>query len=140
MDQTERAMLIRRGNELLNTGDTKNALKIFLATDYKDGIARVASIFEHEKRDPVSAIKLYKKAGLNGNVEHLAYTIAQVLRRLLAEDKQDSGSKLSGRAPDMLPSEAVRIAKERLAPQKKEIVEPWRPITISRSRLEGKKP
>lgn len=156
MDSSERAMLIRRGNELFNNGDTKNALKIYIATSYKDGIARVASHFERKNNDPVSALKLYKKAGMQGNVEKIAYSMAQTIRKLLEEDKvllsqangspYNSGSKLSGQAPSMLPSEALRLAREKmglppeaaLSPAEKDgRIRPWRPVTISRNQLEG---
>ena len=109
MDSTERAMLIRRANELFNARDYKNSLKIYLATAYKDGISRIASIMEHEKRDKVTALKLYKKAGLHGNVEKLAWDMAQAIRKMLDEDKMtaaqnkgqndNSSSKISVQAP-----------------------------------------
>lgn len=155
MEPSERAMLVRRGNELFNSGDYKNALKIFVATSYKDGISRIASYFEHEKNDPVAALKLYKKADMNGNVEKIAYAMAQVIRRLLEEDKQEEarkqgvsvniGSKFSGQAPTMLPSEAVRIARQKMGlppiqahslAEKDGRMRSWQPITISRRDLE----
>ena len=69
MERSERVMLIRRGNELFNNKDYKNSLKIYLAIDYQDGIARIASVMEHEKKDRITALKLYKRAKHNSNVE-----------------------------------------------------------------------
>ena len=92
MDTTERAMLIRRGNELFNGKDYKNALKIFIAVEYKDGIARMAGVMEHEKKDKVTALKLYIKSGMRGNVEKLSYEMAQTVRFLVKEDKEDRKS------------------------------------------------
>lgn len=150
MDAKEKAMLIRRGNELFNARDYKNALKIYLAVDYKEGIARMAAIMENEKKDNVTALKLYKKAGYQSNVEKLAYSMAQAVRFLLKEDKQlvaqqkgenfDMGYKVSGQSPAMISSEAIRIAKDRLGLNdvkiNKKEVESWRPIIISRSELD----
>lgn len=156
MTPSERAMLIRRGNELFNHKDYKNALKIYIAVEYKDGIARMASIMEHEKKDRITALKLYKKAGLHGNVEKLAYAMAQAIRLLIKEDKQeeatqkgvnfDTGYKVSGQAPSMLPHEAIAIAREKMGlakntlptPYNKEIT-PWKPLTLSQKELDNLK-
>lgn len=153
MDQAERVMLIRRGNELFNQKDYKNALKIFIAVSYSDGIARVASILEHEKKDRVAALKLYKTAGMKGNVEKLAYEMAQAIRLLIKEDHVkdahalgknfNTGYKISGQAPEMMPHEVVKLAKQKLGinssiasfPEKESNAIPWKPITISRTDL-----
>lgn len=157
MDSTERAMLIRRANELFNARDYKNSLKIYLATAYKDGIGRIASIMEHEKRDKVTALKLYKKAGLYGNVEKLAWDMAQAVRKMLDEDRAseaqhkgqnyNSSSKISGQAPEILPSEALRIAKKKLGINDPELslaerenrIQRWNPIVINRDQLDNKR-
>jgi len=72
MTDEDRIGLIRQGNELFNRGDFKNSLKIFLATDYKDGIIRVADHLYYEEKQQVSAIKLYKKAGYQRKVDESA--------------------------------------------------------------------
>ncbi len=149
----ERAMLIRRGNELFNKRDYKNALKIFIAVDYKEGIGRIASVMEHEQKDMPSALRLYKRAGMTANVEKIAYDMAQTVRLLIKEDKQleasqkgenyDSGSKISGQSPSMLPHEAVIRAKEKLGIKDDRIaryhsqnISPWRPEVISKEDLD----
>lgn len=88
MDDEERTLLIRRGNELFNKGDLKNALKIFLATDYKDGIIRVADVLYFDKNDKISALKLYKKAGYRKVVDSFAEKAAMIIRMFLQEDKR----------------------------------------------------
>ncbi len=92
MDNEDRIALIRRGNELFNTGDLKNALKIFLATDYKDGIIRVADHLYYEDKQTVPAIKLYKKAGLTRKVEEFAEKAAFTIQLFLQEDKEQAKS------------------------------------------------
>jgi hypothetical protein len=151
MDTTERAMLIRRGNELFNGKDYKNALKIFIAVEYKDGIARMAGVMEHEKKDKVTALKLYIKSGMRGNVEKLSYEMAQTVRFLVKEDKEltanqkgenfDRGYKVSGQAPEMMPYEVLKIAKEKLSQKNptfadKKEAQSWKPISISRKELD----
>ncbi len=153
MDSSEKIMLIRRGNELFNNKDYKNALKIYLAVDYKDGIARMAGILEHEKKDLVAALKLYKKAGMHGNVEKIAYDMAQTVRFLIKEEKElsaaqngenyNSGSKLSGQAPAMLPHEALMRAKINLgifenpvSKRYQQEITVWKPEVISKEELD----
>ncbi|MGL4367002.1 MAG: hypothetical protein ACRCTQ_01790 [Brevinemataceae bacterium] len=156
MDKSERFLLISRGNELFQTKDYKNALKIFLATSYVEGIANIADVMYHEKKDPVSALKLYKKAGKESNVEKLSYEMAQLVRLMIKEDKVleaqklgkdfNTGYKVSGQTPKILPTEAVKIAKERLGihpavsqAEKDGRVQDWKPITISRNELKNRK-
>ncbi|MGC8765241.1 MAG: hypothetical protein ACP5QT_05080 [Brevinematia bacterium] len=87
MDEEERILLIRRGNELFNKKDYKNALKIFLATDYKDGIIRVADYLYFDKGEKLSAIKLYKKAGHQKVIDDFAEKVASIIRMMLKEDE-----------------------------------------------------
>ncbi len=87
MDEEERISLIRRGNELFNKKDYKNALKIFLATNYKDGIIRVADYLYFDKGERISAIKLYKKAGHQKLIDDFAEKAACVIRMMMEEDK-----------------------------------------------------
>ena len=41
MTEKERVALIRKGNELYNAGKIEEAIRIFTATGYKDGLTRV---------------------------------------------------------------------------------------------------
>lgn len=149
VSSSEKVMLIRRGNELFNNKDYKNALKIYLAVNYKDGIARMAGILEHEKKDLIAAMKLYKKAGLHGNVDKIAYDMAQTIRFLIKEDKEleaahkgenfNAGYKISGQSPTMLPHEALWQAKINLGIAENPIAKTyqheiirWKPEVISK--------
>ncbi|MEJ5285312.1 MAG: hypothetical protein ACP5Q5_09835 [Brevinematia bacterium] len=116
MDDEERISLIRRGNELFNNKDYKNALKIFIATDYKDGIIRVADYLYFEKNDKISAIKLYKKAGHQKVIDDFAQKAAYIIRMMLDEDKE----------------------KEKLRKEIEEsFVSEWKPVVIKREEIEN---
>lgn len=116
MDDEERISLIRRGNELFNNKDYKNALKIFIATDYKDGIIRVADYLYFEKNDKISAIKLYKKAGHQKVIDDFAQKAAYLIRMMLDEDKE----------------------KEKLKKEMEEaFVSEWKPVVIKREEIEN---
>ncbi|MGL4389003.1 MAG: hypothetical protein ACRCTJ_06405, partial [Brevinema sp.] len=124
MDHSERLMLVRRANELFTHRDYKNALKIYMAVSDFEGVGKVANVLEKEKKDRVAALKLYKHAGMQDNVERLAYEMAQAIRFLIKEDLRknaqnsgqnfNEGSKISGQAPTILPHEALLKAKEKL--------------------------
>ncbi len=87
MENDERIALIRRGNELFNQGDFVNSLKIFLTTNYKDGIIRVADYLYFDRKDKIGAVKLYKRAGHQKVIDEFAERAAQLIRLLLSEDK-----------------------------------------------------
>jgi len=158
MDQSERAMLISHANELFNGRDFKNALKIYIVTAHYQGIGRIASVMEHEKKDKVVALKLYKQASMMEQVERLSYDMAQSIRMLVREDhiklaqekgeNYNQGYKISGQAPALFPSEAINIAKQKLGIKDRAHFSPaeqdgrilkWNPITISRDELYNKK-
>ncbi|MGL5956366.1 MAG: hypothetical protein ACRC0X_07175 [Brevinema sp.] len=153
IDSSDKVILMRRGNELFNNRDYKNALKIFLAVDYKDGIARIAGVLEHEKKDLIAALKLYKKAGLYNNADQIAYSMAQTVRFLIQEDKKrealqkgenfNAGFKISGQAPTMLPHEALLIAKQKLGMIQNPILQKyqrdissWQPEVITKKDID----
>ncbi len=87
MTKDERIKLIRKGNEFFNNGEIDKALKIFIHTDYKDGINRVADYYYYEKQKPLIAFKLYQRAGNKRMIEELIEKMAMVIRYLLMEDE-----------------------------------------------------
>jgi hypothetical protein len=116
MTDEERAALIRRGNELYNRGDITDALKIFLATNYGDGIIRVGDYYYFEKGDRISGVKLYYRANHRKMVERFAEEAASVIHLLLEED----------RALAEKPSEPVVISAE----EAERVVREWNPAVI----------
>ena len=105
----ERVALIRRGNELFNQGDIKNALKIYLATNYIDGIIRVGDYYYFDKNDKVTGVKLYKKAGHQKVIDDFAEKAAATIKLWLEEDKKAEAvipeEEIAELAPDMKPKE-----------------------------------
>ena len=82
----ERARLIREGNKLFNEGKVKEALKIFLKTNYMDGIGRVADYY-YDKKQLLTALKLYKKIGASTRVEEILIRMAIGLKYLIHGEK-----------------------------------------------------
>ena len=87
MDKKERAALIRKGNELFNKGEVEAAVKIFLKTDYKDGIIRTGDYYFYEKKQPLLAFKFYKKANVQEKVNEIFERMVYALGRWIGEDK-----------------------------------------------------
>lgn len=122
MDSTEKVILIRRANEFFNAKDYKNALKIFIGIGYKEGIGRIAAVMEHEKKDRIAALKLYRQAGMLDNVEKLSYEMAQTVRLMVKEDREkaaaedqtvhNAGFKLSGQSPPLNRSSVAKDSKK----------------------------
>jgi len=93
MDEKERIELIRLGNQFYNEKKYKEALEIFLKTNYVDGIIRIADYFYFDKNDKISGIKLYKRAGYTKMIEDFASKAATIIKLLLTEDKQNIENK-----------------------------------------------
>ncbi|MBN2401791.1 MAG: hypothetical protein JXN64_05280 [Spirochaetes bacterium] len=87
MDDKERIALIRKGNEFFNNGDIDNALKIFVKTDYKDGLIRIGDYYYYEKRQPLTALGFYQKANVKKKVDEIFERMMYALNRLIVEDK-----------------------------------------------------
>src|SRR5271168_3381093 len=79
IDSTRKVALIRRGNELFNSGDINSAKKIFLACGYTDGIIRVGDNC-YKNADYWEAYRLYTLAPAPDRVNHLLKKMAQVIR------------------------------------------------------------
>ncbi|MGA2141876.1 MAG: hypothetical protein ABSG94_05575 [Brevinematales bacterium] len=131
MENEERISLIRRGNELFNQGDYKNSLKIFLMTDYKDGIIRVADFLYFDKKDKVSAVKLYKKAGHQKVIDEFSERVALLIKLLLSEDKvikEITETMIEG-------EEASSTSGEK---SQNSVIKEWKPIVIKSDDISGK--
>ena len=87
MDEKERIALIRKGNEFFNSGQIDNAIKIFVKTDYKDGLVRIGDYYFYEKRQPLTALGFYKKANMKKKVDEIYERMMYALNRMIVEDK-----------------------------------------------------
>ncbi len=86
-DKKERVALIRKGNELFNNGEIDKAIKIFLQTDYKDGLARVADFYYFDKKQPLMAFKFYKMANMHNKVNEIFERMIYALSKWIGDDK-----------------------------------------------------
>ncbi|MCK4906008.1 MAG: hypothetical protein KAS64_00575 [Spirochaetes bacterium] len=82
----DRVWMIRKGNEYYNSGQIEKAKKLFLATNYKDGIIRVADYYYFEVNKPVLGLILYRHAGCKNRVEEIYERIVMVIRLLMKKD------------------------------------------------------
>lgn len=87
MDEKERIALIRKGNEFFNKGEIENALKVFLKTDYKDGLIRIGDYYFYEKKQPLTALDFYKKANMTAKVNEIYERMMYALSQWIIEDK-----------------------------------------------------
>ena len=92
MDKKERIALIRKGNELFNKGDIEKAVKIFIKTDYKDGLVRVGDFYFYDKKMPLTAFKFYKMANMHNKVDEIFERMMFALSKLIGEDRFKEGS------------------------------------------------
>ncbi|MBI4177913.1 hypothetical protein HY522_00635 [bacterium] len=86
LDSSDRAALIRKGNECLNRGEIELASRIYATAKYADGLKRIAEYYYRKEKNVKKAVELYKLAG-GKEEEAMYYLIAQGIKRLLADDK-----------------------------------------------------
>ncbi len=86
MDDKTRVELIRKGNELFNSGDIKGAAVLFVKTGYRDGITRVADHYFYDLRRPLVALKFYRMVNRQDKVNEIFERMVFALGRLLGKD------------------------------------------------------
>lgn len=84
VDSSRKAALIRKGNQLFNSGDVETARKIFLTLGYTDGIVRVGDHY-YKKADYFEAYRLYSIAPAPEKQAQLVRQMSGVIRQWLAE-------------------------------------------------------
>ena len=92
MDKKERIALIRKGNESFNNGNIQKAIEIFVKTDYKDGLARIADFYYYDKKMPLIAFKFYKMANMRDKVDEIFERMILALGEWIGEDKLKDGA------------------------------------------------
>jgi hypothetical protein len=88
MTDKERIELIRKGNELFNQGKIEEAAKIFLQTNYIDGLIRVGDHYYYQDKKLLKAFVYYKRANYRKRLEEIYEKMARVIKFLLEEDKK----------------------------------------------------
>ena len=87
ISREQRAALIRRGNELFNKGDFSLAQRIFITTNYSDGLIRIGDHFA-EGGKPLEALRAYWLAPCPEKVAVLIERVAKVMKQWLKEEKK----------------------------------------------------
>ena len=85
MDQKERVELIRKGNEYFNKGEIDLAEKIFVKTDYKDGLTRIADYLFYEKKMPLIAVKYYQMVGRTDKINEIFNRMMYAFGRMIGK-------------------------------------------------------
>ncbi|MBT3273916.1 MAG: hypothetical protein HN368_12235 [Spirochaetales bacterium] len=81
----QRSALIRKGNELFNSGQFDQAKRIFVATGYGDGIIRIGDYYL-KRHEPLEALRMYLMASAKDKAEHIYQGAASVVQSWLQED------------------------------------------------------
>jgi hypothetical protein len=82
----KRAVLIRKGNEVFNRGETELARRIFLTTRYSDGLIRIGDRLVKAGK-PLEALAAYWVAPCPEKAEAIVSRISGVVRQWLKEGK-----------------------------------------------------
>lgn len=83
----QRAVLIRRGNQLFNEGKIDEAKRIFLTVGYGDGLIRLGDWYDKKKR-PLEAFRMYWLASEPGKTQAMIEKMAAVVRMWLKESNE----------------------------------------------------
>ncbi|TVR68030.1 MAG: hypothetical protein EA427_11605 [Spirochaetaceae bacterium] len=86
MPGSQRAALVRRGNELFNAGNYDTAKRIFLTVRYSDGLIRLGNHYMG-KGDVLEAFRMFWIAGDSRRVAEMTEQMAMVVRKWLREER-----------------------------------------------------
>ncbi len=87
---SDRIALIRKGNELFNSGKYETAKKIFVTTGYSDGLIRMGDHYVRENNH-VGALKMYWMAPARDQFEQITQQAAAVISKWLEEEEKVNG-------------------------------------------------
>lgn len=83
----ERVVLIRKGNEILNSGDFKTAERIFLTVKYDDGLIRIGDHY-YKEGNILDALRLYRLTSTN-KTKILYERFAKIIKIMMTEVKNE---------------------------------------------------
>lgn len=87
MDSSQRAELVRQGNQAFNEGDYTKARDLFTRAAYKDGLIRLGDYYMYERRLPLLAYGYYRRAGAEAKIADLHRRMIGALGEWLGKDK-----------------------------------------------------
>jgi len=82
----KRIALIRKGNELFNRGEYELAKKIFLSTNYADGLVRLGDRLIKDKK-PLEAFRMYWLARHEKKRELFIRKMSSIIKHWLHEER-----------------------------------------------------
>jgi hypothetical protein len=82
MSAEKRAALIRKGNELFNQGNFSVAKRIFLTTNYGDGLIRIGD-YHYKRKEFPEAFRMYRLANEKMKSDELIEKMVFVIREWL---------------------------------------------------------
>ncbi len=115
MDDKQRVELIRKGNELFNSGEIEKAAAVFEKAGYRDGLVRVGDYYFFDKRLPLNALKYYRISGSKDMVDQIydrmVYALAQWIR---AGDSTEKPAPAEVKLPPLKVSPKLKMAAEEI--------------------------
>ena len=87
ISSSDKVALIRKGNELFNSGNYETARRIFMTTGYSDGLIRMGDYYMKNK-NPVDALKMYWMAPAPVQFEQISEQTAAVISKWLKEEEK----------------------------------------------------
>ena len=117
MTEKERAELIRKGNELYNQGNYTGAEKLFIRTQYQDGLIRIGDYLYYEKRMPLAAYKYYKMGKAEGKIKEIYSRMVFALTKWIREDEKPEGEPIPPKIHPKLMIAAQEILRKQDDPE-----------------------
>mgnify|MGYP005648354629 CR=1 FL=1 len=84
---SDRIALIRKGNELFNSGKYETAKRIFITTRYSDGLIRMGDYYI-KNQNHVDALKMYWMAPAQRQFEEISEQTAKIISKWLKEEEK----------------------------------------------------
>jgi len=84
---SEKIALIRKGNELFNSGKYETAKRIFITTGYSDGLTRMGDYYINNKNH-LDALKMYWLAPAPNQFEKISEQTAMIISKWLNEEEK----------------------------------------------------
>ena len=92
MDGKQKAVLNRKGNVLLNSGDVETARRIFVTTGYSDGISRIGDYYKSQSR-MIDALRMYWTAPDRTKANQIIFQLSELIHNLLDEEGEHSNER-----------------------------------------------
>ncbi len=87
ISSSDRAALVRKGNEFFNQERFDAAKRVFLTVRYADGLVRLGDMYMN-RGDPLEAFRMFWIAGDRGRIDEMAAQMAMVVRRWLSDGSE----------------------------------------------------